>query len=217
MRFRLTILALASVLAAVTAGVACAAPAARFGPGIVWRGGDAASVETCNAAPTVADSWSCLLGKMRAGGASAEAIGFAGRLNAMDNPGWADGFKPYGRIALVSAVYPFRANTNGGYVLVGGSPAIVNTEGFDLGAADKRRSDYRRLIARAPEVFLITRLAFDRFEARPHGAQRFVFTDYFATCRACALEATAYIAFDFDARGRFLGSRLLSVGPPPKS
>jgi hypothetical protein len=186
-----------------------AEPRAPFGPAIVWNGGDAASVQQCNMVQ------SCLIGKMRVGQAGRDAIAFSERLNGTDNPGWADSFRAFGKIALVTAVYPYRANTNSGYLLVNGSPAIVNTESFTLSNADKRRLDYRRLMAREPQVGLITEIAFDHYESPAHGVARFVFTDEFAKCHACELVARGYLAFDFDRKGRFLGTRLLRVGPPP--
>jgi len=187
-----------------------AEPRAPFGPAIVWRGDDAAAVGLCNAAQ---DSWTCLIGKMRASQASPEAIDFSARLKAMDNPGWAESFRAFGKVALVAALYPFRANTNGGYLLVNGSPSVVDTEHFTLSSADRRRSDYRRLMARLPQVDLIGEIAFDHREALAHGAARFIFKQTFATCHACDPAATGYLSFEFDGKGRYRGARLLRVGP----
>ncbi|MFI4975033.1 MAG: hypothetical protein ACHP84_10885 [Caulobacterales bacterium] len=215
MHIRPAIAALVLLLAAGLAAAAGAGPGGAFGSDIVWRGADLGAVERCGAAPGAADRWSCVTAQMRAAKASAAAIAFAGRLNAMDNAGWADSFKDFGRIALVTATYPFRANTNSGFLLVGGSPDIVDTEQFALSRIDKQRPDYRRLMAGKPRVDLMTEIAFDHHAALAGGAERFVFTDYFSECHACARAATAYLAFDFDAKGRFLGTRLMRVGPPP--
>jgi hypothetical protein len=194
-----------------------AGPAAPFGPDIVWRSNDIGAVADCNVTHPGQDSLPCLAGKMRAGGATPAAIAFAGRLNAMDNPGWADSFKAYGKVAVVDAVYPFRANNNGGELLVNGTPSIVDTESFELSKADKRRSDYRALMAHVPQADLNPYFPFQRREALAHGGARFIFTGNFATCHACEPVATGYLGFDFDASGRFLGTRLVSVGPPPKA
>jgi hypothetical protein len=203
------------LLALGLCGRLAAEPKTPFGPAIVWRGGDAVSVQQCNMAQTMNQGWNCLIGKMRAGQASRAAIAFSERLNGMDNPGWADSFRAFGDVALVTATYPFRANTNSGYLLVNGSPSIVDTQRFALSNADKSRLDYRRLMAREPQVFLITPIAFDHRESLANGVARFVFTDDFAKCHACERVATGYLAFDFDGKSRFLGTRLLRVGPPP--
>jgi hypothetical protein len=132
----------------------------------------------------------------------------------MENDGWVDSFTEYGRVDLISASYPFRANTNGGFLLVNGTPTVINTESLTLSASDKRRSDYRRLIKRRPSVSPIMKLQFDHHEQLSGGGQRFVFTDYFSECRACELAATGYFAFDFDQEGCFIGTQMLRITLP---
>ena len=104
----------------------------------------------------------CLIGAMKTGGASNEAIRFAEWLAARDDAGWADDFKELGPVDLVSTFQPFRANTNYSYFLVNGSPNVVEVTWYELTAADRARSDLQRVFRRDPEVFLIFKLSFVR-------------------------------------------------------
>lgn len=155
----------------------------------------------------------CILQAMKPFAPSTKAYGFAERLAAMDLPGWAGSYTAYGKVDLIEAEYPFRANTNTGYLLVNGEPAIVNVESFTLSERDKQAPAYRAIMQRHPEAFLANHQGFVGHQ--PHGTgQRFIFVDTFSTCRACDPVATAEFAYDFDATGRLVRTQLLALLPP---
>jgi hypothetical protein len=179
-----------------------------FNPQIVFaRGpkmprGDCKSPEECR---------EMMLRNMGRLGATRDALAFARRLSAGGTWGWAEEFRNYGTVDLIKASYPLRANTNSGWLLVNGSPDLVDVEEYDRGGSVTGDSRYRALLARNQNVFPYGHIGFLRHEARPGGRQRFVFSDNVGTCRACEPSASIEFAFDFAADGRLIGTSLLAV------
>ena len=92
------------------------------------------------------------------------------------------------------------------FLTIAAHPTIA--QGTDSKATDQRPANGESKDQKKPDEYA---------EALAHGGARFIFTGNFATCHACEPVATGYLGFDFDASGRFLGTRLVSVGPPPKT
>lgn len=75
----------------------------------------------------------CVLEYMKKSGASEEAINFTKKIDEklFGVPGYLETFEEKGRVDLGFVALPSRANTNGAYVLLNGSPSLVSTEIFN--------------------------------------------------------------------------------------
>ncbi|HEX4046384.1 MAG TPA: hypothetical protein VH309_01040 [Elusimicrobiota bacterium] len=206
-------------LALLTAALALARPSsgasAPVGPRAVWNPSPAVLArfrDDCLLRAST-DVPSCLLGFMEGSGAGPEAVAFA---RGLGGEGYLRRVGAGTPVAVGEAEYPFRANDNSGFLLLGGVPPIVDPADAALLRPlldDERLAAIRRASpgaslwpgdAAAPAV-----------EARPGGGPRFVFAVPVRVCHACADLARARVAFDFDGDGRFLGARLLTVEAPP--
>ncbi|MEK6406989.1 MAG: hypothetical protein AABN34_08510 [Acidobacteriota bacterium] len=67
----------------------------------------------------------CIATVMRQAGASRQAIAV---MRLLKGEGWMFSFKEMGRVDLAEAVYPFRANTNEGVLLVDGTPQVIDVD-----------------------------------------------------------------------------------------
>jgi len=199
-----------------TAGWALASlAAAEIGPDSVWQplmGVSAQFRDECKMKP-VPDVRACLRGFMERAGAKPPALELSRRL---DGEGWAREFRELGRVDAVLVRYPFRANANDGVLLVNGTPELVDVASA---AALKPLEDDARLAALRrghPDAALwASDPGAPDAEERPGGGQRFVFSFPVRTCHACADLAETRVAYDFNADGLFLGTRLLTVENPP--
>jgi len=164
----------------------------------------------------------CTASAMRRLGASPHAIEFT---RLIKGEGWMESFREMGKVDLASVFYPFRANTNKLYVLVNGSPGVVETsltgeyqENTDY-IAERRRVNiktdplYRSLVSRFPKLELeLSRNTFENMRPMPQGGQEFVFSYALLNgCRACEVVGQAHVAFSFDGAGNFLGTKLLRL------
>lgn len=204
------------LLLVFAAGWALASPsAAEIGPDSVWgplMGVSAQFRAECKMKP-VPDVRACLLGFMERAGAKPPALELSRRL---DGEGWAREFRELGRVDAVFVRYPFRANANEGVLLVNGTPELVDVSSA---AALKPLEDDARLAALRrghPDASLwASDPGAPDAEERPGGGRRFVFSFPVRDCHACADLAETRVAYDFNADGRFLGARLLTVASPP--
>jgi hypothetical protein len=201
----------------ITGGLMAAAAPSPVGRDAVWKP-PADFRATVNAkCGKAADFGACFLDQMRAAGASPEALAFARRT---DNQGYATSFHGTGKVAVVSAEYPFRANENSLVFLVNGQPSMIDVD--DLSRLDKEDLDanpaYAALLAKYPKVELFPA------DRRPglgasagrlrSGGQRFVVVYALKDgCRACEVVGDAYVAFDFDVEGRLVGTDVVRVRP----
>ncbi len=156
----------------------------------------------------------CFVAVMQQAGASAAAIDFARRLSGEAYLQRLD--KTGGQVAVAHIFYPFRANENDAWLLVNGTPRLIDVDDRKFLALDAMRSSlpYRDIARRFPNVSFWPG---DRGMARPEvrmAGQELV-VDYLLRdqCHACAVVGEVRFAFDFDHSGRFLGTRLVSVGP----
>jgi hypothetical protein len=156
----------------------------------------------------------CFVESMAKAGASPAALAFARRL---DGDAYLQALVVTGGpVAVAHIVYPFRANENDAWLLVNGAPDTIDIDDWDRlpRAAMRAAPAYRALAARYPQVSLWPG---ERETGAPEiktDGREFV-VDYRLRdqCHACAVVGRVRCAFDFDAAGRFLGTRLVSVTP----
>lgn len=167
----------------------------------------------------------CLTSVMRQFGASSQAVKFSTLLKRDGSEGYMDSFREMGRVDLAVASCPFRANTNSVYLLVNGTPPVVETN--LTGEYQKQTDDtderkridiktsplYRSLASAFPNLTLeLDRNRFESMRRPSEGGQEFVFS-YALTngCRACEVVGYAHVGYDFDGAGNFLGTKLLRL------
>jgi len=159
----------------------------------------------------------CFAAAMAKAGASKAALDFTRRLGneaylqALDDSG--------GPVAVAHVFYPFRANENDAWLLVNGGPALIDVDdrrNLTL-AAMRSSAAYHEIHHRYRNV---TFWPGDRGASAPaviQGGREFV-VGYLLRdlCHACATVGRVRFAFDFDAGGKFLGTRLVSVAAAEK-
>ena len=179
-----------------------ATPPSVFDRRAVWHG----NVQSCVRADDASAGWQCVLARMRGSGASRAAVVFAQRLAATGQPGWMTGLRsfPAGRVALATAFYPFRANTNEGTLLINGLPSIIDVDGYTLSATDRAQRAYRVFANGHAGAQLFAPASFVTESPTTGGGMRFMFDMALKQCHACAVQGRARIAYDFDAAGRLV-------------
>jgi hypothetical protein len=155
----------------------------------------------------------CFAAMMAQAGASKEALDFT---RSLGNQAYLQALEPTGGpIAIAQIFYPFRANENDAWLLVNGTPPLIDVDDLrrlsvELTAAPA----YREIRRHYPKV---TFWPGDRGANGPQIAQngREVVVGYVLRdlCHACAIIGRVRYAFDFDKSGTFLGARLLSIDP----
>jgi hypothetical protein len=147
-----------------------------------------------------------LYGYMKKNGASPEAIDFARRMEGEI----LTKFRKMGKVNLAYMELPIRyASYGGSFLLVNGNPPLIKVgeamENLNL------RAD-PALVRKYPKVdFFGSGIDFTKMELLSPEGQRFIFA--FALkdgCNACEVVGEANVAYDFDASGKFLGTKLLS-------
>lgn len=187
------------------------ASAAEAGPDAVWEPSRAvlkALDAQCKAKP-VADVKVCMLAYLQGAGASPAALGFARRLGG---EGFLSAFKETGRVDVARVLRPFRADAAESVVLVNGDPALV--EVMDPALIDPLLKDKRLAEFVAAGATLWPGYPEPGLKPLAGGGQHFIFSLRVRACRACADLAKAFVGYDFDASGKFLGARLLGVRKP---
>lgn len=168
----------------------------------------------------------CVFSVMRQSGAPIAAIEFTAMFRGFtDEVGLMDSFREMGKVDLAGVYYPFRVNSNEGFLLVNGTPQVVETnltgeyqENTDYIAERKRvniKTDtlYRSLVSRFPKLELeLSRNTFENMRTMAQGGQEFVFSYALLNgCRACEAVGHAHVAFSFDHFGTFTGTKLLRL------
>jgi hypothetical protein len=154
----------------------------------------------------------CFAAAMAKAGASQAALDFTRRL---DNQAYLQALDPTGGpIAIAHAVYPFRANENDVWLLVNDMPPLIDVDDLrNLSLAQMRASaTYAQIHREYPNV---TFWPGDRGISGPQVAQngREIIVGYVLRdlCHACSIVGRVDYAFDFDASGKFLGTRCVSI------
>jgi hypothetical protein len=157
----------------------------------------------------------CVIGQMAKAGAPADAVQFTRELYKQSHGefGVMTGFQNEGPVAFAWITYPLRANTNYGLLLLNGQPRIVNVE--DLKLLDvktmKQSSQFQDAKRRFPKVDVWPGdrdgKIWPNSQAGSDGGVQFtVAYPLINGCHACARAGSAIFNWNFDARGKFLGT-----------
>ncbi len=154
----------------------------------------------------------CFAASMAKAGASPAALAFTRRL---DDEAYLEALdETPGPVAVAHVFYPLRANENDAWLLVNGQPSLIDVDDrrhLDL-AALRASAAYAAIRRRYPNVSFWPG---DRGRAAPHvveDSREFVIGYLLRDlCHACATVGHVRFAFEFDAAGKFLGTRLVSV------
>jgi hypothetical protein len=199
---------------------------AKVGASAVWQM-PAQFLTTAHAAcdsTAQAKFFDCLVGQMQKAGASQDAVSFTRELQKQSagDFGIMTGFQDEGPVAFAWITYPLRANTNYGLLLVNGQPRIVNVE--DLKLLDqkvmKQSFQFQDLKNQFPKVDVWPGdrdgKTWPNSQAGPNGGTQFtVGYPLINGCHACARAGFAIFTWNFDAKGKFLGTSFMGLTPPP--
>ena len=158
----------------------------------------------------------CRLSMMKRDGAGSRAIAFARALSAERGYfGYATGVSPhlFGPVAYVSTLASGVSTYGSGY-LVTPDLRIIDPAGIDHDKQLRFRQNpvFRRMLLAHPQATVWWQAGVGGEQRRPGGGQRFVVTRPIVDgCHACPLLGAARVAYDFDARGRFVGVKLIDV------
>lgn len=147
-----------------------------------------------------------LYGYMKRNSASTQAIDFARRMEGEI----LTRFQKMGKVDLAYMELPIRyASYGGSFLLVNGNPPMIK-----VGEAMEHinvRAD-PALVRKYPKVdFFGSGIDFTKMELLPPGGQRFIFALALKDgCNACEIVGEAIVAYDFNASGRFIGTKLLN-------
>ena len=190
----------------------------------VWRPakGVLSAIRTRCGAGNPADIQSCFVAEMKNQGASNEAIAFA---QSMANTGqlYLNFFRKSGKVSVGYITYVFRANDLNGVVLLNGDPSPINVDDpqYLTMVMLAQNSVFQQLTAKHPNLMSFpgdrTNNLYPEMRDRSAGGQQALVRYLLKDCHACATVATARVAFNFDASGKFTGAKLLNVipgGPP---
>jgi hypothetical protein len=204
----------------IVASASAGDSAASVGAAAVWNppaGFLAAMHAACDARPERLSE--CFPARMRAAGASPEAVAFTERAGGLQ---YLRAFRATGRVDVAWAGNPFRANTNDVVYLVNGDPPILDVDDpkYLEPAMLERHPGYAAMRRAHPKL---TPFPGDRYDlhaversVQAGGGQRFVVgEDLRDGCHACAILGKARVAFDFEAAGKFRGVQVLTVQPTP--
>jgi hypothetical protein len=152
----------------------------------------------------------CLMKVMKQGGASPQAMAFTRMMKANC---YLEKFTKTGKVDLAYVFFPSRANTNGAYVLVNGSPPMVSTENVEQFSIDITKDPlYTSLSRKYRELGLWDPAVFKQMETLPDGGQRFIFAYALINGPHAGKQVGwVLVAFDFDGQGRFLHSKLVRL------
>jgi hypothetical protein len=198
---------------------------AKIGASAVWQ----VSQQFVDSAHTACDkaaasSFSeCFIDQMAKAGASADAVSFTRELYKQSDGqvGIMTGFQPVGPVDIAWITYPLRANTNNGLLLVNGQPRMVDVE--DLKLLDKKAMEqtpqFQDVKYQFPKIDVWPGdrdgKTWPNSQKGPNGGIQFVL-DYplINGCRACARAGSALFNWNFDAKGKFLGTTFIGMTAP---
>ena len=134
----------------------------------------------------------CILEYMKKSGASDEALNFTGKIvpDAFGSDGYLETFEDKGRVDLGFVFLPVRANTNGAFVFLNGSPTLVSSEQRGVEQLDiSGDSNYSMLKKQYPQLQIWGNGAgFVSEHANNIGGQRFILDyDLVNYCHACSV------------------------------
>ena len=166
----------------------------------------------------------CMIEQMAKAGAPADAVSFTRELYKQSHGdfGVMTGFQNQSPVAFAWITYPLRANTNYGLLFVNGQPPIINVE--DLHLLDtktmERSFQFQDLKNQFPQANLWPGdrdgKTWPNSQTGPNGGIQFVVNYPLRNgCHACASAGSALFNWNFDAKGKFLGTTFLGLLAPP--
>jgi hypothetical protein len=170
------------------------------------------------------DVGECFIDQMAKAGASPNAVAFARELykQSHGDVGFMTGFQAVSPVDFAWITYPLRANTNYGLLLVNGQPSIVNVEDVKLlnRKAMEQSFQFQDLKGQFPQVDVWPGdrdgKTWPNSQAGPNGGVQFVVSyPLINGCHACARAGFAIFTWNFDAKGKFLGTSFMGMTPPP--
>jgi hypothetical protein len=195
----------------------------QIGPSAVWNPSPSDWVQIQKACGQQAAGYSrCFIEQMGNLGAPPDAVSFT-QAFADQNQGVIavlQGFRPVDAVDFGYAFVPGGADFSQRWLLLNGTPEIVNVDDFSLLPQAEMQGDptYASLKSQYPHLALFDGArpngAMPEAESLPDGSQRFSI-DYPLKdqCRACAKVGEATFTFTFDAAGRLAEVKFLKVTP----
>jgi hypothetical protein len=193
----------------------------QIGSSAVWKPSesDLAQIQKI-CGPQAAGYSKCFIEQMGNFGAPPDAVSFT-QAFADENQGTIavlDSFRPVDAVDLGHAFFPGGADFSQKWLLLNGTPEIIDVDDFKLLPQSDMLRDpaYTALQRRYPRIALFdgdrANGVMPAVESLPDGGQRFS-TDYPLKdqCRACAQVGQATFAFAFDATGRLAEVQFLKV------
>ena len=167
----------------------------------------------------------CFIDQMSKSGAPAEAVSFTRLLYRQGDGqvGILADFHKVGPVDVARVMYPLRANDNYGLLLVNGDPAILDVD--DLKKLDRAAMEQNPLYQAVKQKYTATDIwpgdrsgtVWPQVKPLPDGGQQFIIGyPLLNGCHACAHTGLALFSWDFDAKGKFLGTKYIPTPPPPK-
>lgn len=157
----------------------------------------------------------CILEYMKKLGASDDALHFTRKIapEVLGSDGYLETFEDKGRVDLGFVGFPTRANTNGAYVFLNGSPSVVSTEQRVDQLDISGDPNYPMLKKQYPQLRIWGGGAgFVSEHANTDSGQRFILDyDIVNFCHACGVGWKAHVAFDFGKDGTFEGKKFLKL------
>jgi len=192
-------------------------------PGAVWTPDDDDLADIVQACDAAVDYCRCFVDQMSSL-APSEAVSFSQSLleQGSSRPGYLKNLREAGPVDLGTVTYPGAAGFTDGWVLVNGTPAIVNVD--DLNSLPQPAMEKDALFKALKDKYPRVRLAVEEGERKPElmpqiltlggGRERFI-VDYALKepCQTCAAVAHASFGFDFDTTGKFIGTKFIQITP----
>jgi hypothetical protein len=159
----------------------------------------------------------CFAEEMKKAGASAAAVEFSRQLG---EPGFVRDFKAAGPVDIAYVLYPYRANENQSWLIVNGTPPVIDVDNSKLvtiaARALKNNATYTALARAHPDA---SPWPSDRYSTETPDVEMggnggvHIIVNYRLRekCHSCAVLGHAWYSFEFDAKGIFAGARLMAI------
>src|SRR6202166_930462 len=159
----------------------------------------------------------CFAEEMKKAGATPAAVEFSKQLG---EPGFVRDFRAAGPVDIAYVLYPYRANENQSWLIVNGTPPIIDVDNSKLvtiaARALKNNARYAGLARAHPDL---SPWPGDRYsteipdvEMGANGGVHIIVNYRLREkCHSCAVLGHAWYSFEFDAKGIFAGARLMAI------
>lgn len=167
----------------------------------------------------------CFVDQMSKSGAPADAVSFTRMLYRQSDGqvGIMIAFENVGPVDVARVLYPLRANENYGLLLVNGDPAILDVD--DLKKLNRTEMEQSPLYQAVKQKYTGADIwpgdrsgtMWPKVKPQPDGGQQFILGyPLLNGCHACQHVGLERFSWNFDARGKFLGTKYIPSPPPPK-